>query len=236
MTFPDEVLMAYARGQLDEPARSEVERAMRQDPVLAARVARHRSLRASAGEVFGGVVDEQLPPRIAALHNSKVVHLDAIRAARQQAHQPAPARPRWSWRQWTVLAAALAIGAVQGVVAYRLMQGEPGLAAVDGTEGALLAQGVLAQALSTQPGGSGGKVRIGTSFLSREGTWCRSFVLGSAGGLACRAGERWNIAVLAETQGNEIPRPVRDVIAQRLAGQPLDEQGERTALRQGWRR
>jgi hypothetical protein len=233
MKLSDEVLMAYAHGQLDEPERTEVERAIRADPAVAARVARHR-VRAQGGEAFGGMVDEL--PRIASVAG-KVVRLDAVRAARQQAQQPMSiARPRWSWRQWTILAAALAIGALEGAVAFSLMQGEAGLAAVDGKGGALVAQGVLAKALSGQAGGSDGKVRIGTSFVSKEGSYCRSFVFGGAGGLACRSGERWNVAVLAESVNNEIPKPVRDVIEQRIDGQPLDEQGERLAERQGWRR
>jgi anti-sigma factor RsiW len=48
MKLSDDVLMAYARGQLDDQERGEIERAMRADPAVAARVARHRALRAHA--------------------------------------------------------------------------------------------------------------------------------------------------------------------------------------------
>jgi hypothetical protein len=234
MKISDEVLMAYAQGQLAEPARSEVETAMRTDPVVAARIARHRAVRAHAREACGMMVGEP-PPRVAGL-GGKVVQLDAVRAARQQAQQPMPMRSRWSWRQWAVLAAALAIGACEGVFAYHLMQGEPSLA-VDARGGALVARGVLARALATQLSGADGTARIGTSFVSKDGSYCRSFVIGGAGGLACRDGERWHIAVLAETgQDNEVSKPVRDMIAQRIDGAPLDQQGERAALAQGWRR
>jgi hypothetical protein len=237
MTFSDEVLMAYARGQLEEPLRGEVERSIRADPALAARVARHRALRAHAYHTYGAVLDEQpMPPRISGI-SGKVVQLDAVRAARQQAQQPVPTKPRWSWRQWAVLAAALSIGALEGVFAYSLMQGETGLAAVEPKGGALVAQGMLAQALGRQLSGSEGKVLIGESFLSKDGTYCRSFVMGGGGGLACKGGERWHIAVMAETTAaGGLPRVVRDVIGQRIDGAPLDEAGERAALAQGWRR
>jgi hypothetical protein len=235
MKLSDEVLMAYAQGQLDEPARSEVERAMRTDPVVAARIARHRAVRAHSREACGMMVGAPSPPRMAGL-GGKVVQLDAVRAARQQAQQPIPMRSRWSWRQWAVLATALAIGACEGVFAYHLMQGESALA-VDARGGTLVARGALAQALSTQLSGTEGKARVGTSFVSKDGSYCRSFVIGGAGGLACRDGERWHIAVLAETgQDNEVSKPVRDMIAQRIDGAPLDLQGERAALAQGWRR
>jgi hypothetical protein len=237
MTFSDEVLMAYTRGQLDEPLRAEVERSMRADPSLAARVARHRALRAHAYHTYGAVLDEQpVPQRISGM-GGKVVQLDAVRAARQQAQQPAPAKPRWSWRQWAVLAAALSIGALEGVFAFSLMQGESGLAAVEPKGGAVVAQGTLAQALGRQLSGGEGKVLIGESFLSKEGVYCRSFVMGGAGGLACKRGERWHIAVMAETTPNgALPAIVRDLIGQRIDGAPLDEAGERAALGQGWHR
>jgi hypothetical protein len=237
MTFSDEVLMAYARGQLDEPLRGEVERATRADPALAARLARHRAMRAHAYHTYGAFLDEQpMPSRVAV--SGKVVQLDAVRAARnQQAQQSAPATTRWSWRQWAVLAAALSIGALEGVFAYSLMQGESGLAAVEPKGGALVAQGALAQALSRQLSGSEGKVLIGESFLSKEGSYCRSFIMGGAGGLACKGRERWHIAVVAETSpAGGVPRAVRDVIAQRIDGAALDEAGERAMLAQGWRK
>jgi hypothetical protein len=136
-----------------------------------------------------------------------------------------------------VLAAALSIGALEGVFAYSLMQGESGLAAVEPKGGALVAQGTLAQALSRQLSGSEGKVLIGESFLSKEGSYCRSFIMGGAGGLACKGRERWHIAVVAETSpAGGVPRAVRDVIAQRIDGAALDEAGERAMLAQGWRK
>lgn len=236
MIFSDEVLMAYARGQLDQPLRAEVERAMRADQAVAARVARYRALRAHAYQTYGAILDDPMPPPRAPVHG-KVVQLDAVRAARQQAAQPAaPSKRRWSWRQWAVLAAALAIGAFEGVFAYSLMQGETGLAAVEPKGGTLVAQGALGQALSRQLSGSEGNVLIGQSFLAKDGSYCRSFVMGGAGGLACKTGERWHIAVLAETtQTGGMPRAVIDEITLRIAGAPLDETGERAALARGWK-
>jgi hypothetical protein len=182
------------------------------------------------------VLNEPPPPRMAPT-SGKVVQLEAVRAARQQAQPATPVRSPWTWRKWTVLAAALAIGALEGVFAWSLMQGEPGMAAVDGKGGALVAQGTLSKALSRQLSGGEGKVRIGVSFVAKDGNYCRSFAFGGSGGLACRSGERWHIAALAETGAdNEIPKPVRDVIAERINGAPLDLQGERSALEDGWQR
>jgi len=45
MTISDEILMAYADGELDAAARAAVESAMREDPQIEKRVAAHRALR-----------------------------------------------------------------------------------------------------------------------------------------------------------------------------------------------
>ena len=58
MSFSDETLMAYADGELAEPALGEVERAVRIDPAVAARVAQHRALRADVFAAFAAVADD----------------------------------------------------------------------------------------------------------------------------------------------------------------------------------
>jgi len=52
MKFSDELLIAFVNGELAEPARAAVERALRADPAIAARVAQHRARRS---RVYGGV-------------------------------------------------------------------------------------------------------------------------------------------------------------------------------------
>ena len=64
MKYSDEILMAYADGELEEPRRSEVEHAVRADPALAAIVERHRALRRDVFSAFAGVLDEPVPPQL----------------------------------------------------------------------------------------------------------------------------------------------------------------------------
>ncbi|WP_460826233.1 anti-sigma factor family protein, partial [Massilia terrae] len=61
MNISDDVLMAYADGELEAPQRAEVEQAMRADPKVAAAVERHRALRADVFAAFAGVLDEPVP-------------------------------------------------------------------------------------------------------------------------------------------------------------------------------
>lgn len=256
MSFSDETLMAYADGELGEPARSAVERAMRTDPAVAARVARHKALRANVFAAFSPVLDEPVPPKLKPVAAgggaaAKVVQLDAVRAGRR----PQLEKRRWSWPEWGAIAATLLVGVAAGRLGFTDGQASAQLAAVAGADGALAAQGKLAQALSQQlasapPGES--NLRIGVSFVSKEGGYCRSFTLGGSAGLACSSGAGWSIPVLAagpaapagtgdkeshyRQAGSEMPAAVLDAIDQRISGQALDARAELAARQRGWKR
>lgn len=239
MNFSDDMLMAYADGELEAPLREQVEQAMRADPQVAAAVERHRALRADVFAAFAGVLDEPVPARLQASPPAPPVRVDALAAA---GARPLPAR--WSWPQWTAMAASLAVGVLAGALGW---QGwHAGAAAPFARQGdALVAQGPLATALSQQlaaPGDAGG-VRLGVSFRAQDGHYCRSFTLGATAGLACRSGEAWRIPVLAEGEaqqgayrqaGSALPAAVLDAIDQRIAGPALDAQAERAARARGW--
>ena len=256
MKFSDELLIAFVNGELAEPARAAVERAVRADPVIAARVAGHRARRSRVYGVVAGGRDGGAPtPAHGLSPGAKVVQLDTVRAARNvplSAHLPGhlpgqvqPPEPSWTRRHALVLAAALVGGALLGGLGWRAWQGEAELASLSGADGALVARGHLATALSAQlasPGPSG-RVRIGISFLARDGKYCRSFVMDTTAGLACRDGAQWKIPVLAQgaagtawLDGSVPPPAVLDAIDARIAGTPLNSAAERAAQARGWRR
>ena len=56
MTFSDDVLMAYADGELDLRTRAQVEDAMAADPQIASRVAAHQALRNTLRSGFDKVL------------------------------------------------------------------------------------------------------------------------------------------------------------------------------------
>ena len=247
MKFSDELLIAFVNGELAEPARAAVERALRADPAIAARVAQHRARRSRVyGVVAGGREGNGHAHSHGAPSGAKVVHLDTVRAARCVPPPTAPpVTPAWTLRHWGALAAALAAGAVAGIVGWQAWQGEAELASLSGADGALVAQGHLASALSAQlasPGPSG-RVRIGISFLAKDGRYCRSFVMDTTAGLACRDSGQWKIPVLAQgaagvawMDGNGLPPAVLEAIDSRIAGTPLGPAAERAAQARGWRR
>jgi hypothetical protein len=230
MTYSDDILMAYADGELDPAERAAIEQAMRTDPDVAAAVARHRALRADVADAFAGILDEPVPARLQPAAPATVVSLDAAREKRR----------RWSWPEWGALAATLVVG----VLAGKMVPG--GGPAIAGNGNQVVAQGELASALDRQVGGgkADSAVKVGVSFAARDGHYCRGFVMGASAGLACREGGQWKIPVLAETApeaprgyrqaGSALPAAVLDAIDARIADKPLDAAGEEAARARGW--
>ncbi|WP_342114147.1 anti-sigma factor [Pseudoduganella sp. OTU4001] len=250
-SFSDEILMAYADGELDEVTRRAVEEAMRKDAALAHRVAQHKAMRANVFAAYAPIAEEAVPPRLAQpLRQATVVSLDSVRARREAEQQAArkAARGRgWSWPEWGALAAMLMVGVLAGHYGMGMLPIDHG-ETVASRDGVLQAQGRLATALEQQQGGSGGPVRIGTSFLSQEGTYCRSFMTAQdMAGLACKQGGVWKVQLALQNQGKgpqgeyrqagaEMPPQVLEAIDQRISGQPLDAKAEQEALQRKWLR
>ncbi len=262
MSFSDETLIAYAVGELDDATRRAVEDAMRRDSSIARRVAR---LRAARDDVFA----EQSPsPANAAnatmrSHQAKVVQLAAVRAQRVATQQAArkAVRRHLGWREWGALTAVLVLGLVVGK--FGLANWQPAWltdpvklpTTVISRNGMLVAQGKLDAVLTQQMGGaapSEGDVRVGLSFLSNEGGYCRTFtVVGLSQdlvGVACRASAEWRIPVMVQNvrpssqmgayrmAGTEMPTAVLEAIDQRIVGGMLDTRAELEALRRNWQR
>lgn len=252
MKFSDDLLIAYINGELAEPARAAVERAMRADPVLAARIAQHRreSGERSAGRSHIFSVSNghggHHQGRARAPGGAKVVHLDAVRPGRAAPLAPPsmPARTEWTPRHWLAVGAALLAGALGGALGWQELRPDPGLVMLEASDGALVARGRLVEALGGQlasPGPSETGVRIGVTFVSKDGSYCRSFVVDTTAGLACRGNGRWTIPVLAQPQpgtawldGSTLPPSVQAAIDARIVGATLDPAAERAAQQRGW--
>lgn len=245
MNYSDEILMAYADGELSEPQRSEVEAAVRADPALASIVDRHRALRRDVSAAFAGVLDEPLPARLQPPATGKVLSFEAARNARARTQAAAPVLKR-TWPRWAALAATLVVGVLAGSVWLDGGQGDGGFVSAD-AGGRLTARGELAGALSRQlasEAAPGSAVRIGVSFATRDGGYCRSFSVGARAGLACRDGEAWRVPVLTETaaaageyrQAASAPQAVLEAIDERITGTTLDAAAERAARERGWKR
>lgn len=232
----EEMLIAYADGELDELNRRRVEQAVAADPALAERLAQHIALRERLSGHYAPIADAPVPDRFAALLKAeeKIVDLAAARERRRPVAR--------GWMMGGALAASLVIGLVLG----RGIGGEAGPVGI--ADGQMVAQGALAQTLdsqlaSAQGGGTGTPYRIGISFRAKDGAWCRSFDGEALAGVACRADGAWRLeqAVGSRAQATDYrqaasgdPR-VMATVEGLIAGDAADAATERQARDAGWK-
>lgn len=241
MSLSDEMLIAYADGELPQAQRAAVEAAAAADPELAARLRAHQALAEQVRGTFAKVAEEPAPERL----------LAAVRAGSDQgadiiafpARRPASGGARWAGL--AALAASLVVGVIIGRAA---LQGETGLVGDD-----MAARGALAQALNTQLASAAGPstVKIGITFRATDGSLCRTFETGRArglAGLACRdGGEGWLVRMSVPAQGSadtgaayrtaasSLPVPVAELAQSLAAAPPLGPTEEAEARARGWR-
>ena len=241
MRFSDEMLMAYADGELDLVARAEIEAAMAKDPAVARAVERHRALAGKVRAAYDGVLEEPVPDELATLtadpEDPRVVELAALRSERRIAVG------RWQMPAWIAIAASLLLGLFVGLLLFR-----DSSTPYQETARGLIASGELEEGLATElasaPGDS--NIHIGVSFRDRDGDYCRSFTYehgAPLAGLACHHGEDWKIRVLTEAPSASgelraaasMPLAVLQAVDASIAGEPLDAAAEEKAREAGWR-
>jgi hypothetical protein len=250
MTVSDETLMAYADGEVDAATRAIIEAAMRDDPEVARRIARHRALRKAMRGAFSAVIDEPVPQRlIDAARGAPVSDVADLAGARDAAVRKAPRRGLSGW-QPAAMAASLLVGVALGYLGWH---GSSSNTLVNtGPSGVLVAGAGLAEALSSQLSADrspGLVATTGLSFRAKSGDYCRTFSLtgtNASSGLACREGSSWKIRVLAQspqtTANSAAFRPaasadspvVRAAVEESIDGEPLDRAGEIAARREKW--
>ncbi len=232
MTIDPEMLAAYADGELDPLSAKRVERAIADDPALAAEVERHRALTARLRGSFAALDAQPMPAAVEALF----ARPDNVVAF--PAPKPAPKPQRW----WGAVAASLVAGLLLGQLV-------PRSGSDLGFEGGMaVAQGELARALDTQLASTQGTqapVKIGITFRDRAGALCRTFETGTTGGIAC-AGKTgpWRVQALqgggaggagaTTTAYAQAGSPMAAVLEQAqamAAGDSLDAAGEAAALK-----
>jgi len=244
MTFSDEVLMAYADGELDAELRARVTQAIATDPELARRVAGHAALRDLLSARFNTVLDEAVPEHlIAAAKRSEAVQPSANVVPLRR-----PRSPR-TLPRWVALAASFVLGVVVWQLVARLHASGP----IVERKGQLLAAGVLDQALSNQLARNQAArlpVQIGVSFLSKQGDYCRTFELrdrSELAGLACNDGAKWTLKALTQIESgpqkssgyrqaaSPLPASIVQAVNDSISGAPLDAHGEAAARAKKWR-
>lgn len=238
MSMTEEMLAAYADGELGAAEQAKVEAAMSEDPALARKVEAHRALKARLSAHYAPIAEEAVPSGLAALlvkpaPGSGAAEAGVARlAAARQKRGLAPAIRRWAPIAGPALAASLVLAILQ-----------PWQASTP--EG--YAQGDVAAALDTQLAATQpdeAETRILLSFAREGGDLCRAWRGADAGGIACRDDAGWKIErrfALRNAQGTEFRQAgsEADLLAaaqEMAAGEALDAEGERAARAHGWKR
>lgn len=229
MTPDDEMLMAYADGEIDVLAAKRIERAIAADPSLADKIAAHRALRVQLSAAFAPVLDEPVPPRLSAMISANVVAF-----APQAVRTPPPRR----WLSGLAVAASLVAGLGLGA------QWQTSTSPVSATASGLVASGNLARQLDTQLASTAGGTRILASFRDNGGRYCRVFAAQLLDGIACKGSQGWQ---LRQTNSSATPQDatyrqaasddaaLMAAAQEMIKGEPLDEAGEKRARAAGWR-
>ena len=248
MIVSEETLMAFADDELDAAERAKIEAAVAVDPVLAARVEAHRALRARVGAAYEGVLDEPAPDHLVnTITNAAPPHITEVLDLAHLRPNRTPGRGA-GWAQWAAMAACFVLGFL---VAAPLQLGSSDLVRARGLS--LIAHGRLARTLTdrlaSDPQNALSPVRIGASFQSHSGVYCRTFSAagrGALSGVACRDDGRWRVttAVFSKAQpgteafrtaGWQQPQAVTDAVEADIVGAPLDARAEAAARASGWR-
>lgn len=244
-SWDDAQIYAYVDGELDAEASARLEADSRDDAALAARISQQLQLRTLLRAEFDPVMHEPVPRRLndALAGPQPGAAVTPIGAARKDGGRAG--RAVWSLREWTAVAAMLVVGVLVGMLASRGTSDLP----FETEEGRLVAADYLDTALSTQLAGAapqGATARIGMSFRTAGGEYCRTFTLqAGAGGLACRRGERWSVELLdgaAAQPGGDGFRQASSALSPAMlgaiaglgAGDPLTADEERQRLASGW--
>ena len=228
-TISDEMLMAYADGELDPLNMKRVERAMAADAAVAQAVAAHRALRAQLGAAFAPVAEVPVPGALAALLTTNVVPLP----------QPMVAAPSRRWLGGLAIAATLIAGVALGTQWPMTPTGPVTVA-----DGRMVAAGPLAKALDTQLASTTGDTRIVASFRAAGGSYCRVFEGAALGGIACREQGVWQLrqtrvaaarSGAAYQQAGSTDAALMAAAQEMMAGDAMDAAAERKARDAGWK-
>lgn len=231
----DDVLTAYADGELDADEAARVREAVAADPALARRLAALREAREAARAAYADVAREPVPAALIA----SVLAADAAPPPRRAANTNA--------RRTAAIAASVAL--VVGGMLGALLAPSPTRMAhpLDplGPATPMLARALDAAASGQEVAFMGGVIRLLASYPTDRGP-CRSFAVESATpvtALACREGDLWRTRIAVArpiTPDGFTPAAgehplLRELLDRVGAGAPLDTETEREAIARGWR-
>ncbi|RDI60041.1 anti-sigma factor [Microvirga subterranea] len=244
--FSDEILMAFADGELEELVAASVEQAMADDPAIARRVADFLRSRRLVRSAFPEETAADVPAALRAAVQARIDGFEPPAHQQEPATPPAKGRATFAGKPPLAMALAASVaGLAIATVSYLAGRQNPLPSQAAGPI-ALLEDPQVSRILSDSPSGREqdlpfGRVRVISTFRAADGTLCREFKLqassGTSDAVACR-NRGWRITfALAEATGPGayVPSGGGDLMESYLqsagAGEPLLDAAEIEALR-----
>ncbi len=235
MTVTEEMIAAFADGELSGAELRQVEEAVAADPALARKVEMHRALRGKLSAHYAPIVEAEVPERLTALLSEKSGEYQGAQvvsfAAERQKRGLAPMIRRFAPIAGPALAASLVLALWQP-----WQGGTPA-----GYADPALAQALDTQLAANQPANAPARMLL--SFENEGGEFCRAYSAAQAGGIACRDDSGWRIERSFTGVGGqdtqfrqagseaELFAAVQDM----AAGPALDAEAEAAARATGWK-
>ena len=239
MSITEDMLAAYADGELEGAEAARVAAAIAANPALAAKVDLHRALKTRLAAHYAPLAEQAVPAHLAALlgaapaaaeqsgGGSKVISF----AAERQKRGLVPMLRRWGPIAGPALAASLVLAVLQPWATR----------SPEGYADPTLATALDTQLAATQPADAA--TRILLSFENKDGGLCRAWRGNSEGGIACRDDTGWKIEqqfALGAAAGSEFRQAGSEAdllaAAQDMAADgALDADAEKAAKARGWK-
>jgi anti-sigma factor RsiW len=204
----DEILMAYADGELDEAKSQEIAADISKSPALARKVEMFRQSRRLAKDAFAPLENEKVPDALLASIKAEIAEHEkpAAPAIKQFPKTPLPLAANDNWRRWAA-AASLAV-LLAGGIGYFF--GQQSGSSADAPRFAL-EQPVgeaIGQRLARLPSGAeetwdDRRLKMIASFADASGRLCREFEYHAISkdtfvAVACRADDNWQLTFAVE--------------------------------------
>ena len=236
----DEILMAFADGELDEPIAAAVAKAMAEDPGTARRIVDFQKSRRLMRSAFSEALMPEVPPALQAAVSAQI---EAYEAKERRAAQEVPRRVRSRGLPFLPMALAASVAVVATGIGY--WAGGQGSQRTDNLM-ARLEDPTTHRELSRMASGDEvdlpfGRLRVISSYRLGNGALCREFrltlVSEAAEAVACRR-NGWNVTFAlvgdAAADAGYVPSGGEDPMAAYLqavgAGTPLVDEAEAKAL------
>ncbi|MGF9757910.1 hypothetical protein AAII07_22170 [Microvirga sp. 0TCS3.31] len=242
----DEILMAFADGELDEPVAAAVARVMAQDPAVAKKIVEFQQSRRLTRSVFASNLAPDVPSELRAVIAAQIEAYETASAA-GKGTEPAEAKRIWPSRLYPMkMALAASLAAVAVASGYFIgRQSQPEAGRLAHLEDPLVLRELSRLESGREVSLPAGLLRVVSTYRLPNESLCREFRLQStsttAGAVACRTDE-WKVTfALAEPakSAEYVPSSGGDLVDAYLgnlgAGNPLDGEAEAKALAEAGR-